>query len=221
MKNNAQKRRRRLPSASFSIFFSLDKASDELIRSLAAEIKKRFDTEFVFDGERYGPHITLYLFSAPLRNRQRLIEEVEKLAQDSRQLKLTIEEIVAFKDGWVVAILERHREIYRYHVRTIEAVNALRQGYLRSKYRDKESLTSLPIREQKNLLRYGDRHAKGLFVPHVPLSKSRSQEDAEKISNYARGNLVGRKIVTDSLVLTRDVGGENAGTRVLFKKELS
>ena len=61
-------------ATAFNIFFKISQPLYGEIIKISLEINRRFDSSFVVDGEVYFPHLPLYLFAAPLKNRAKIIK---------------------------------------------------------------------------------------------------------------------------------------------------
>lgn len=217
-----QRRKNRYPlTGTYSILFDLDEKSDKFFKKLSKDLKKDFETEITFEGERYYPHITLYIFSAPLRNSKRIIETVRLLSSDIKSLDLKVKDLILSRGKWVIVVLREVETMRKYHELSVKLINPLRENTVRRKYRNMKFVKLLLENEQKNLVKYGDSHVFDLFFPHVSLAKVPFPIEVNKIIGKYKAKIIGKKIKTISLSLIRDIGGINGRSIVLYKKDLN
>ncbi len=213
-------KKRNLPTSTFHIYFNVDSVTDKVVRKISNDIAKKYKSNFVLDGKNYKSHITLYLFAAPTRNRISIINILDKHNFSHLPVFLRITNMFASK-GWIMADVDRRKDIEKHHKNIIHLVNPVRQYVLRRKYRDGKYFDSLSKAERNSLLKYGDKHAFDLYHPHLSISQLLDEELAIKVARDYNNFLRGQKVVLTSVEMS--MGGEGSGGtgKTVYKKLLT
>lgn len=216
-----QRNTRAVKTSSFHLILTVDKDFGDFVTSLSNKITRLGNSEFILDKKNYRPHITLYLFSAPIRNIKKIAEKVRDLSQEITETALKVDKLVLSKDGWIMLDMQIGDELLRYHKMSIRLINPLREGALRKKYKNKSYFEKLDSDEKKTLLDYGDKHSMAFFHPHLSLAKFKDQLVVEKAYLKYKDAKLPKVAKIVSLELVRTVGNESGGVgKILFEKRL-
>lgn len=206
------------PTSTFHIYFRVDKDFNSKVERISSEISKNYNSEYGVFGKGYVPHLTLYLFAAPLKNTKKMIKEIKKIAQKIDPFVLLVDKLILSYDGWLMIDFKNSSKIAEYHRKVVNSINPLRDGILRKKYRKEKELSRHSEEEIEILKKYGDRHAMGSFHTHLSLAKIENMEDAKRALQNYKNSLVGESVGLISLDFVKVVGDESAGNgRLLFR----
>jgi len=209
--------KRRLTST-YHISFSVNEEFDKLIRHTSAKIQNEYKSKFAVDGKSYIPHMSMYLFAAPIVNQKEIIAQLNVIAEGIKLPTLSVNELFLSDDGWLMVYFDNAIDMRKIHKLIINKINPLRMGVLRKKYRSNKSILKLNKNDRLNLLKYGDRHVLKDFYPHMSLTKFDNMENAEEaLKRYSKlFNKTVVKIV--SLDLIRGIGsGSGAIGKVVYR----
>ena len=209
------------PSATFHLTLSVNDFFSRFAEKVSEEIFAKYDSDFKL-GEKYATHITLYLFSAPLKNIDKLIHVAEKIAELIKPKEMKLGKLILSHDGWLMVDLKTSGELHEYHKRTVEYFNPLREGLLRKKYRYGSHFASLKDFEKKSLRNYGDKHAMQLFHPHISIAHFDNITQAQKVYKKYRDSFVDKSIKITKMELVKVIGDESGGVgKILFKHQFT
>lgn len=214
-------KKRHPPSSTYHLCLLVDRKFSDLVKSVSCDINRKFKSEFIVDGKNYLPHITLYLFSAPIKNQKKIIERTRVLLVNCKKTAAKVRGLF-INDGWLMVDMENANAITMFHKDVIKVLNPLREGILRKKYRKVSLLDKLSDTERTILLKYGDKHASRAFHPHISLAKFDETETKSFLKSFKTYQTFFRnkEIRTVSLRLVRSFN-ESAGTgKMLFEKVL-
>ncbi len=218
---NMQKRIRKSPTSSFHLILNPDNKFGSYVTKFSNKITKNYPSTFILDNKEYKPHITLYLFSAPIKNIKKIIDKVKIFSHEIEEIEIKIDKLV-LSDGWIMIDLDNSGKLLKYHKTAIRLINSLREGVLREKYRAKKSIDTLKKSERAVLLKYGDKHSMEYFHPHTSLTHFEDLGLAKSVFEKFKNTKLPKKMKIKSLELIRTVGNESGGIgRVLFKKDLN
>lgn len=211
---------RSYPTLTLHIYLTLDKKFGKRVSELSGKIAKKYSSNFEV-GKNYLPHITLYLFSAPRRNKNKMIEMMEHLSSFFHAATFTAGELVLSKDGWLMIEITDKKELLKFHKKTVALFNDLREGILRSKYRAPGVLDNISPLERKSLLKYGDKHAMTLFNPHISIAEFSDMDHAKRAHNEYVNHFYGEKFTIEKIVLISGSQLETGGIgKILYNRKL-
>lgn len=206
------------PASTYHISLLLDESFDLVVRKVSSEIHKKFDTEFVVDGKEYLPHLTLYLFAAPIKNEKKIISKLKDIMKSYRPQPLNVRGLIVSWDGWLMIEFGKRSKLNNLHRSVVRNINPLRENTLRKKYNDGSKILIIPNKERNSLKKYGDRHAMQLFHPHVSLTKFEFIKDAYKCLPVYDGYFKNRTLEIAAIELVKDVEDGSGGLgKSLFK----
>lgn len=128
------------------------------------------------------PHVTLYIACFPLVNLARVLAAIESVSQTSLRVTLSPES-VNVKGKFVAVSFHKNSDVVGVHEKLVEALNALREGNIREKYRDQKGASFLSDKERDSLDAFGYPYAMSLFAPHMTLV---ALDDATKVDKIAK-----------------------------------
>jgi len=213
-----RRKNKRLLTSTYHITFSVERRFNTLVRKVSSEIHKKYNTKFVVDGKEYNPHLTMYLFAAPIANQKKIISTLIKIAPEFKLSVLKVKKLFLSYDGWLMIYLDNKVKLGKYHETIIDRINPLREGVQRKKYRGVNKILQLPNDERLSLMKYGDRHAIKYYYPHLSLTKFDNLEDAEEALINYRKYFQKNTLKIVSLDLIRDIkdGSDGIG-RLLYR----
>ncbi len=215
-----QKKNRLPPTSTFHIYCNLDDRFDRTVKAVSRNIRREFNPKFVFDGVDYQPHLTIYLFAAPIRNQKLIVGGFAKVLEETSSIQMLTKNIFLSYDGWLMIEFKNIDMLKNIHRKTVGEINDLREGILRKKYRKSGAFDEMPADEEEVLKKYGDRHSMKLFNPHVSLAKFDTYEagvDAKKKYEKTFKDMTVRISSVELVRTYESIGGVG---RVLCKKNV-
>lgn len=214
-----QRANKRTLTSTYHISFFVEESFNLLVRGISSEIYKKYNTKFVVDGKQYIPHLTLYLFSAPIQNQKKMIERLMKIAGNFKPPVLKVKGLILSFDGWLMIEIKNKSKLRRYHKVVVKNINSLREGVLRIKYRKAKEILTLPKEERIILKKYGDRHSMNLYNPHISITQFEDMEKAKKAFDEYKTYFQNKRVKIKSLGLVRDYTGTGAVGKLLFSQK--
>lgn len=178
--------------AVFNVFFKISEPLYDEIVEVSVEINHRFGSDFVADDRIHFPHLPLYLFAAPPRNRLKIIRAAHNLIEIIKPCVVKVEELASSESELVMVNLEKSEELYQYHLQALDLFNPLRERQQREKYKDRGYLASLPEKDRDYLARYGHRWVLDNYIPHITIAKIADPAIREKVIEAYRDRFMGR-----------------------------
>jgi len=209
-------------TGSFHLILGVDKDCQKFLRDLSSRFNGIYRSNFMVDDRAYKPHITLYLFSAPLKNIQAIVRQVDKISIRLKRTSIDIDEMILSDSGWIMIDVDmKSKQILKWHKIFVSSINKLREGMLRKKYRNKNYFDRQKPKEKLSLLKYGDKHAFGLYHSHLSVAQYDDQLAASRAFNKLKDISLPSNLSITSIELVRSIGDETGGVgKVLYFREL-
>ena len=153
-----------------------DKHFYELAIELSKRIAQQFETHFTLDGINNLPHVTLYPPEYPEHNKQLVIEDIEKIADETKQFALNVSGIGG-GEGWISIDFNASPEVIELHERLVNNLNAFREGHLRAKYHKHEYIVNLDEATKEVINKYGYPGVLNNFKPHLTITRLKNSSD--------------------------------------------
>ena len=116
------------------------------------------------------PHITLYYAEFPVKNLNKIIEQVKSFAATTQPVALIFDK-TAFSYNYFFAYFQRTPELMKLHLKLLELINPLREGHLKDKYQPgSPEMQKFTATEQKNAIAYGHLNTGSTYFPHLTLT---------------------------------------------------
>lgn len=207
-------------ASTFHLSFLISEPVNSRIKKVAAQVKEQFNTEFVFDGIEYFPHLTLYLFAAPNKNKRSMVNEVKEFANTINPTNLIVKEMMLSLEGWLMLEFGNVKRMNEYHRDVVNRLNSHRESFLRKKYRTGNTFSKLIKSERVALKKYGDRHSMELFHPHVSIAKFDDVKEGQKALNKYKKVFNGEKVKVSLLEFAQGIEGveEESQKNILLYK---
>lgn len=135
-----------------NIFFKISNPLYQEIVKTSIEINQQYKSDFIVDDKIHFPHLPLYLFAAPMKNKSKIIQVTKNFAESIKPFVVKTTGIVIGEDGLIMVNFKTNKELYYYHLQALKMFNPLREGRLREKYQDEEYFASLSKVDQKRKL---------------------------------------------------------------------
>lgn len=135
------------------------------------QISSSINYEFVVNQHDAFAHITLYSCEFPNESRREIEAKFGELTNSKLSINISLGDIRINKRGFVLVDIKVSDEQKEFHIKTVEALNSLRKGILRSKYKSRKYREQLSTDELSNIDKYGHPHVLNLYKPHLTLGK--------------------------------------------------
>jgi len=191
---------------------------DEVVRT-SLEIRDKYGSDWFVDDQRYFLHYPLYLFAAPKKNEQKIIQASREFAKGLKQVQVEIEDLFFNQSGLIMIKFNNNKQVYDYHCQSLNLFNPLREGLIREKYRNQNFIQTLEKDEQKKLKEYGHIYVLDRYEPHVTISRIKDLDVCQQIVNGYRDRLVGKRSRINRLQVHEAVFGPE-GKSVLIVDEV-
>jgi len=203
----------------FNVFFKISDPLYSEVINISQEINKNYPAKFYLDHKRALPHLSMYLFTTPNKNKEKVIETAKKLTKDLKPANLTARQLIAGSGGYIMLEFERSDEIYNTHCNVVNAFNPLRGGTQRKKYLDKDYFNKLSELNKTYLTKYGHKFVFDRYEPHVSISVLDKKKDQQEVVNKYSQRLVGKKTKIEAFRILED-NYETSGAKQLIYDEL-
>ena len=123
-------KKRMKKQATHNLFFKISEPLNSEIIKLSLKIREQFKADWWVDDKRYFPHLSIYLFAAPLKNKTKIIEKFETHNNDTGspevQVALLTEKITRLTEHLqehkkdkhsrrgLLGMVQRRRKLLRY-----------------------------------------------------------------------------------------------------------
>lgn len=145
---------------------------------LSRAISRLADAYFVLDGVDFYPHITIYPPEYPEKNIDKVLENIGRALEFSNSVRFQYERVETHQ-GYIGVEFERLSQIQKIHEDLVNALNPLREGYIREK--DDDYQFEFSVKQLKNIQEYGYPDMMNLYNPHLTITRLRDQNKAEQI----------------------------------------
>jgi 2'-5' RNA ligase len=203
-----------------NLFFKISQLLYGDIIKASIEIRRRFKAEWWVDDQRYFPHLSLYLFEAPVKNRSKIIETAKDFAAEINLFEVKVVGMNVSTNGLIMVDFEKNKVIYDYHLRALKLFNPLRGGRQRDKYQDPEYLASLPKLDREKILQYGHRWVLDKYQPHITISQVKDSDISKKVVEEYEGRFKGEKARAVALRLSQALFEPENKSLLLFDQPL-
>lgn len=109
---------------------------------------------FALDGVGYYPHATLYFPEFPIEAESKVCSDLASYCINHKAINTTFTQLEA-ENGYIVVSFFLNDEVFELHKEIVSLINPLRNGVVRTKYLDVDTLNSLPKNQTRNILTYG------------------------------------------------------------------
>ncbi len=188
----------------FSVFLKISSPLYDRIVESSVEMGQRFGSDFVVDDETHFPHLPLYLFAAPPRNKSEIIRTAKNFIKVVKPCIVRTVGLASSESGLVMINLEKSKELYQYHCQALDIFNPLREGQHREKYTDQDYLTSLSEKDRSYLDRYGHRWVLDNYTPHITIARINDLTRCKKAVEAYRWRFAGRTARTTALRIAEE-----------------
>ncbi len=114
-----------------------DKAARDKIIEISKKCSDFAETKFTLDDENYFPHITIYFPNYPLAAVPDIKKTLNKVITQTKAFKINFSNTtLTVDDGGIFAKYEQTSELMRLRDSIISTLNPLRDGLIRTKYKD-------------------------------------------------------------------------------------
>ncbi len=167
------------------------------------------ETNFVLDGKKCFPHITLYFPNYPTNILPKIKDILSNVANNTNAFKLKFKDTTIAKiDGGIFANYEQNDEGIRLKDLVVNLLNPLRNGLIREKYKNDPS---------KDVVEFGYPINKYHF-PHVTLTSFVDMNNAKEFINK-RNNIIFSDIMVDTIAIC-EMGEHGTCTKIIEKFKL-
>lgn len=203
-----------------NVFFKISEPLYGQIVKASLEIGQRFKSDFVADDKVHFPHLSLYLFAAPARNKSKIIQATKNFAQFIKPFEVKATRVVIGEKGLIMINFEKSKEIYHYHLQALKLFNPLREGEQREKYQDEKYLASLPKKDQDKINRYGHRWVLDKYQPHITTATVEDLTTCKKIINQYGNRFRGKTAEVTALRIAQEIWEPENRSILLFDQAL-
>lgn len=145
---------------------------------LSKTVSASAEAYFVLDGINFYPHITIYPPEYPEENIPKVLETVEKVSRFLGPLKFRFKKVNSGQ-GYLGVAFEGSSEILQTHEKIVSALNPLREGRIRDKY--KEYRMEFNSEQLQNIEKYGYPGAMDLYNPHLTVARLKDENKSKGI----------------------------------------
>lgn len=157
--------------------FGIAEPLQSKITDLSLELKRKYDSKWWVDNERYLIHLPLYLFECPEKNRPKVIEKAEKFAQKLKKTKVKSKGLFYSERGLIMIEFSLPEGLYQYHKKALQTFNPLRKGIIREIYTEKEYWKRLSDLDKELVRKYGNKWVLDNYKPHITIANISSKEN--------------------------------------------
>lgn len=145
---------------------------------MSEALTSRFSSEFTLNNSTFRPHITIYQGYFPNKNLDLLRATIQKLSSQSQKFPVVMSDFWISPGRFVWWDAKKSLEIMDFHQKVMNAVNPLREGLVAPPALSQ--LEELGERERQNVLKTGAIYHGDLYVPHITLTRLKSEKDREE-----------------------------------------
>lgn len=167
------------------------------IITLSQDIAKEHKSYFVLDNKNYFPHFTVYSPEYPINRAQEIPARLKEIAKNQISFRMNFKEI-GTNQGYIGLHFELTPEIKGFHVAIVEALNPLREGHLRDKYKANDYKMELSQEKLDNIDKYGYPSAMNLYHPHMTIIRLPDAKVAESLAQKIKWD---ENFIVDTLAL--------------------
>lgn len=164
-----------------NVGFNIDNPLHDLICETTQEIRDIYGSDWYIDDIRYHLHYPLFLFVAPTKNIQKIIDATKLFATKIERIEVECIDLISNQSGLIMMIFKENTKIYDHHIESLQIYNPLRDGLQRDKFNSDEKIKSFPIEEQKNIKEFGHIYIKNLYKPHITIARIPNVENRDKV----------------------------------------
>lgn len=124
---------------------------------------------FALGAKTFVPHLTIYMLDFPKKNERKVTATLRKLAKEARPIRFTSLRYRNSGGGYTDVLYKKNRSIIQLQKKIITAINPLREGVIRAKY--KTGLASLSKQVKKNIKMFGFSSLGREYKPHLTFTR--------------------------------------------------
>ena len=162
-----------------NVVLKLPDPQAEKIICFSKEIAQGNHTHFVFDGENYHPHITLYSPEYPAKNFDEVMKTVESVSKNYTPIFCRVLGF-AGSQGYIGLKIDMTNEVRKLHEELVTKLNPLREGHVREKYLADYQM-NFSEEKKENIKKYGYPNSMSLYHPHLTVVCLQDEEKAAEI----------------------------------------
>lgn len=179
----------------------------ELSRAISSEV----ESYFVLDGIQFHPHITIYPLEYPEENILKVLGIVERTVKSIEPVKFQYKRLETHQ-GYIGVEFEHFSQIQKIHEGIVNALNPLREGYIREKYNDYQM--EFTSNQLESIRRYSYPDAMALYNPHLTITRLKDENEAEEILSTIKWDIP--EFIIDKIGVYKT--GEHGTRRELLKE---
>lgn len=207
-------------SSIFSVFFKISNPLYSQIVKASVEMGQEFGSDFVADGKIHFPHLPLFLFVAPPKNRPKIIRTAQNFVKTIKPCVAKTIALASSESGLIMINFEKSRELYQYHCQALDLFNLLREGHQREKYKDQEYPASLPKKDRDYLAYYGHQWVLDNYTPHITIARINDLAICKKAIKSYRNQFVGKTTQITALCVAEEFFSPVNKSVLIFNKSL-
>lgn len=187
--------------------------------ALAKEVTKGQEIYFHITKKTQLAHSTIYMAEFPLKNFNRIVDSLARLANKTRPIKLEYEKMYQ-EWGYIGFSFKKNREIYELHKQVLDLLNPLRDGHLRMKYIKELRSGKYSKRQMKYIRNFGYPQVLSEYNPHLTLARLKSEEKAKSIANEYNNSKFKVKDAFFKKIAIGESGEHGTCTKIIKEFEL-
>ncbi len=158
-----------------------DEKVKELAIDLSRKLRETYQTDFVLDGGKNHPHITIYPARFPEKNVDAVSAYLKTIASRMAPFEVSFGKIFRHL-GFIWWNAELTNEFVYLHRSVMYQLNPLREGLVLKGFQTGK----FALDETYNIQNYGYSLLGNLYQPHITISHLKSEQDARKIIDDMR-----------------------------------
>ncbi|MBU6500228.1 MAG: DUF1045 domain-containing protein [Patescibacteria group bacterium] len=165
---------------------------------------------FSLGEKKFVPHITIYILDLPAKNEKKAISKLKSLAAKMAPIEFNSLRYRNSGRGYAEILYKKNRAAVELQGRVVKAINPLREGIIRDRYKSVLNVIPRGMRENVNKFGFSDVGVK--YRPHLTLTRFPNNRKADL-------KMIGRRglsfVVSEIGIYRR---GENGTCRKLIAK---
>ena len=162
-----------------AISLEIPESLHEALVDLGKEVLEDYEVSRSITSNPKRGHISLYVGIFPNENKGELLKTIESIVSKFPVFKLQPKEL-SEKNRFVSISFKNCTELQKMHERLVCELNPLREGLIKDKYKNEETLAKLTTEELKNLKKWGYPYGMSSFYPHLTIGRFVNKTDALK-----------------------------------------
>ncbi len=157
--------------------------------SLSQKFGKNNKAFFILDNIKFHPHITIYAPKYRKSDINKVLEGVEKIAKNTKNIEFQFQKISG-DQGFIGVKFNYSPAIKKLYKKIIAKLNPLRKKDIKNKNQESSDYYyNFSPEQEKNIKKYGCSDSMALYSPHLTITRFKNELSANKIMSNIIWNI--------------------------------